>query len=259
MQTKICYYIFINTPQDGDDFVNKDIKMLEESLYTPVKDYFSRWGYKVKGEVHDCDVSALKGETFLVVEMKKTLNLEVILQATLRQKIADVVYIAVPKNERILFTKRWKNICHLLERLEIGLLLVSFRGDMSIVEEVLKAEPFNPKKDMAASNRKRVSALREFSQRRGDYNTGGSTKKKLVTAYREKALHIAALIKIAGPLGIKQLKKMGTDREKTPRILQDNHYGWFERISRGVYNLSDRGKIEIEDYKEHLKYYASKM
>ena len=36
--------------------------------------------------------------------------------------------------------------------------------------------------------------LKEFGARYGDYNTGGVTGEKLVTAYRELALHIAALL-----------------------------------------------------------------
>lgn len=236
--------------------MDKRQEIMEEDLYAPVKDYLIRQGYDVKGEVRNCDVSALKGETLLVVEMKKTLNLDVILQATLRQRVADIVYIAVPKKGRILFTKRWKNICHLLRRLEIGLLLVSFRGDVSIVEEALEPKPFSREKSRGVSNKKKSLVLKEFSERQGDYNTGGCTRKKLVTAYREKSIQIAALIKAGGPLSIKQLKDRGADCDKAAKILQDNYYDWFIRVSRGVYDLSNRGKVEIENYSELLEYYT---
>ncbi|NLP15293.1 MAG: hypothetical protein GX383_12630 [Clostridium sp.] len=231
-------------------------EILEEDLYAPVKDHLIQLGYDVKGEVKNCDVSALKGETLLVVEMKKTLNLDVILQATLRQRVADIVYIAVPKKSRILFTKRWKNICHLLRRLEIGLLLVSFRGDVSMVEEAIEPKPFSREKSRRVSNKKKSLVLKEFSQRQGDYNTGGCTRKKLVTAYREKSIQIAALLKAEGPLSIKQLKDRGADRDKVSKILQNNFYDWFIRVSRGVYDLSERGKIEIENYSELVEYYT---
>jgi len=91
--------------------MNDKKEIMEEDLYAPVKNYLTKLGYDVKGEVQNCDVTALKGETLLVVEMKKTLNLDVILQAALRQRVADIVYIAVPKKGRVLFTKRWRDIC----------------------------------------------------------------------------------------------------------------------------------------------------
>ena len=47
-----------------------------------------------------------------------------------------LVYIAVPKKGSILFTKRWKNLCHLLRRLELGLLLVTIKKDYSCVKRL---------------------------------------------------------------------------------------------------------------------------
>lgn len=228
----------------------KGKKLLEEDLYEPVKDYLVELGYDVKGEVSYCDVSAIKEDIFLVVEMKTTLNLDVILQAVLRQRIADIVYIAVPKKGKTLFTRRWKNICHLLRRLELGLLLVSFRQDKAFVEEAIRPEPFSREKSIKLSRSKRKLVLEEFSKRHGDYNVGGCTRKKLITVYREKAMQIAALLESNGPLSIKQLKDMGADCDKTAAILQDNHYAWFERVSRGVYKLTDRGREEIDNYRK---------
>lgn len=235
---------------------DKGRKILEKDLYAPVRDYLIRQGYEVKGEVRHCDVSALKDDTLLVVEMKTSLNLDVILQATLRQRMADIVYIAVPKKGKVLFTSRWNNICHLLRRLEIGLLLVSFRGNSSIVEEALSPQPFSREMSTRLAGKKRKLVLEEFSGRQGDYNIGGCTKKKLVTVYREKSIHIAALLEAHGPLSIKALRDMGTDSKKTASILQDNHYDWFDRASRGVYELSDKGKKEINDYRELAKFYV---
>ncbi|HHV29987.1 MAG TPA: hypothetical protein GXX73_10430 [Clostridium sp.] len=228
----------------------KGKKLLEEDLYKPVKDYLVGLGYDVKGEVRHCDVSAVKGDIFLVVEMKTTLNLDVILQAVLRQRIADIVYIAIPKKGKALFTRRWKNICHLLRRLELGLLLVSFRQDKAFVEEAIRPEPFSREKSINLSSRKRKLVLEEFSKRHGDYNVGGCTRKKLITVYREKALQIAVFLEANGPLSIKQLKDMGADPDKAAAILQDNYYAWFERVSRGVYRLTDRGREEIANYRK---------
>ncbi len=226
-------------------------KLIEEDLYGPVRDYLQGFGYEVRGEVKDCDIVAVKGEVLLVVEMKRTLNLDVILQGVLRQRIADLVYIAVPKKNKAMSTKRWKDTCYLLKRLQLGLLLVSLRGETAIVEEALIPYPLNKK----SSSRKKKATLKEFHGRHGDFNKGGSTGKKIVTEYREKAIHIATLLKKHGALSIKELKTMGTDAKKTNRILQNNHYGWFHRVQRGVYRLNDKGISELNDFKELVEYY----
>lgn len=235
----------------------KDKKKIlyEEDLYAPIRDYLTKEGYTVKGEVGHCDIMAVKYDDVLVVEMKKTLNLEVILQASIRQRLTDRVYIAVPKKGKVLFTKRWKNICYLLRRLELGLFLVSFKGERAFVEEVMPPQPFDRNLSKKASSRKKKSVLNEFSKRHGDYNIGGCTGKKLVTVYREQAIQIGALIGKYGDLSPKKLKELGADKDKTSKILQDNHYGWFYRVSRGLYALSDKGKSELNEYCELVDFY----
>jgi len=32
------------------------------------------------------------------------------------------------------------------------------------------------------------------------------------------------------------------------RIMADNHYGWFDRVARGVYELSDHGRRGLTDW-----------
>jgi len=267
-------------------------KIYEKELYVPVRNYLIQQGWDVKGEVKYCDVAAVKDDIFLVVEMKTSLNLDVILQAAIRQRTADIVYIAVPKNSRILFTKRWKNILYLLRRLEVGLLLVDLKfkshitgeakiekaaadkqkannaggGDIKLentgddkvkVEEVLEPKPFSRDMSRRLSGKKRNLMLKEFNARYGDYNTGGVSGERLVTAYRELALQIAALLERNGRLSIKELKALGTDNKKTAKLLQDNFYGWFQRVSRAVYELSEKGKEEIEEYREIIEYYIN--
>lgn len=155
----------------------------------------------------------------------------------------------------MLFTKRWKNICYLLRRLELGLFLVSFKGERAFVEEVMPPQPFDRNLSKKTSSRKKKSVLNEFSKRHGDYNIGGCTGKKLVTVYREQAIQIGALIGKYGDLSPKKLKELGADKDKTSKILQDNHYGWFYRVSRGLYALSDKGKSELNEYCELVDFY----
>lgn len=228
---------------------------LEQDLYGPVKSFFEAKGFAVKAEVKDCDVTAILDELLIIIEMKTVLNLDVILQAAIRQRMTDVVYIAVPKKHRLLNTKRWKNISYLLRRLELGLLLVDFKQETAFVEEAIAPKQFNQEKSKRRSKRRRQEVLNEFNERSGDYNLGGSTRTKLVTAYREKAIQIAVFLDEHKELSIKELKSYGSDPKKTAAIVQDNHYRWFERVRRGVYTLSQSGAKDLTDYQELVDYY----
>lgn len=228
----------------------------EEDMYRPVRDYLENLGYTVRSEVGHCDITAVKENELLVVEMKKSLNLDVILQAVLRQKLADKVYVAVPKPGRELFSKRWKDISYMLKRLQLGLMLVSLREDFSFVEIAFEPAVFDMARSKRQSKGKRQELLKEFNSRYGDFNTGGCTGKKLVTAYREMAIHIGCCLIKYGPLRPKDLRHMGTDAKKTTAILEKNHYGWFENISRGLYSINEKGRKEIEEHKELYEYYS---
>ena len=57
------------------------MSMLEEELYIPVKKYFERRGFRIKGEVKNCDMAGVKGDILLIVELKRSFNLKLIYQA----------------------------------------------------------------------------------------------------------------------------------------------------------------------------------
>jgi hypothetical protein len=229
----------------------------EEDLYSPIYKYLCELDYTVRSEVNHCDIAAVKGDQLLVVEMKKSLNLDVILQAVLRQKISDIVYVAVPKPGRDLFSKRWKNLSYLLKRLQLGLMVVSLKEDCSFVEVVFEPAPFDMIKSKKNSKKKKQELIKEFDARYGDFNTGGSTGKKLMTAYREMAVHIACCLEKYGPLKPKVLRQLGTDEKKTTTILRKNHYGWFDNISRGLYGINEKGRQEAAKHTELYEYYMS--
>jgi len=230
-------------------------EFFEKDLYRPVYDYLSSLGYTVRSEVNHCDIAAMKEDELLVVEMKKTLNLDVILQAVQRQKLADMVYIAVPKPGRGLFSKRWQSLCYMLKRLQLGLMVVTLKEDCSFVEVVFGPAAFDMIKSKNQSKKKRQELIKEFAARYGDFNTGGSTRKKLVTAYREMAIHIACCLMKYGQLKPKELRQLGTDEKKTTIILERNHYGWFENISKGLYAINEKGREEVSGYSELYQYY----
>jgi hypothetical protein len=86
--------------------------------------------------------------------------------------------------------------------------------------------------------------INEHLKRQGDPAAGGSTKVPIMTAYRQQALACAAALS-AGPLRPRDLKAVAPMAGK---ILLSNHYGWFERIEKGIYGLSDAGRQALEQW-----------
>lgn len=78
-----------------------------------------------------------------------------------------------------------------------------------------------------------------------------------MTAYKESCIHIAYCLQKYGPLAPKTLRQMGTG-EKTLSILHKNYYGWFNKVERGIYTLSEQGKKELKEFPQAVDYYASK-
>lgn len=226
--------------------------MKETDMYMPVKKIFESLGYKVQGEVNNIDVLAIKDDKIIIIELKTTFNLKLILQAIERQRITQDVYIAIP---RPLFKKRLsKNIKekeHLLRRLELGLIYVVTDVKIPYAQIVFDPKPFNLNR--SRSNKRKSLALKEISERTGDYNLGGSNG-KLITAYREKALTIVGLLKISGEMSVKELREK-SGNHKVQTLLANNYYKWFERVKKGTYRLSDAGQEAYEMYKNIIENY----
>ena len=217
--------------------------MQETELFQPVKVYLEKHGYTVNAEVKNCDLVATKNEEMIIVEMKTGANMKLLVQATDRQRICDSVYVAIPhpKSKR----RHYLGIQRVLKQLELGLLVVSETPLGSHVIKMFDPLPYTRQKK---SHRKR-SLITEIAERGIDYNVGGSTRTKLMTAYRKTAILIATCLDQNGPLSPKELRELGTGA-KTQPILSSNHYGWFQRIDRGVYNVTDQGRTDIRNFPE---------
>jgi hypothetical protein len=220
----------------------------ETDLYAPVRDFLAAQGYTVRGEVGGCDVTAVKGDDLIVIELKRDFSTSLLVQATQRQRIADSVYVALPRPPSREMRRRWRGLRHLLRRLEIGLIFVSFSPAGPFVEVVFHPLPYDRKRDTRA----RRAILREIAGRSGEYNQGGSTRRKLLTAYRESALFIATCLDDRGPLAPRALRAMGGG-PKTLSILASNFYGWFERVEHGVYALKPEGRAALAEYPDLVK------
>ena len=223
----------------------------ESDLFEPVQDYLVLQGYSVKAEVRHCDITAVKDDELVVIELKKNLNMSLLIQAANRQKFADSVYVAVASGIRKSRPKNFKGACHLLKRLELGLILVSFLKTKTKIEIIFHPSEFKKRK----SHKARKSIIREISGRTGNFNTGGSTGKQIVTAYRENVIHIACALAGKSGLSPAELRTSGTPGN-TQRILSDNYYGWFERVKRGVYKLHPQGQKALENYPDLVMHYT---
>ncbi len=239
-------------------FMSDKEKLLEVDLYKPIQRYFLKEGYEVYGEVNDCDIAAVKGDELIVIELKLTLNVDLLVQATKRQRLTDAVYIAIPRPKYNLRSKRWTDICHLVKRLELGLILVSTVGKGKKADVLFHPTAFDRAKSKRQNKRKREILVKEINGRSADYNVGGSTRTKIMTAYKENCIQIASYLEKYGPSSPKILREKGTG-DKTSSILTKNYYRWFERVKRGTYSITDKGKRDLAEYPELVGYYLEKV
>ena len=214
----------------------------ESELYPPIRDYLAAQGYDVKAEVEHCDVVARRGdEPPVVVELKRHLNLDLVMQAADRLKVADTVYIAFPASAPP-WRRHWRRVIALARRLGIGVLTVSRRR----VKVRLDPGPYQPR----GSATRRARLLREFERRVGDANVGGTTGVPRMTAYRQDALRCVAALD-AGPRSLDDVRaSSGVDNAAS--ICQRNVYGWFDRVERGVYELSPAGRDSLVTYGDEI-------
>jgi len=222
--------------------------VLESDLYAPLRAYLEANGYTVRAEVKDCDVAATKGDELVCIELKRALNVSLLVQAVERQRATDSVYIAIPRPKGGAWTRQWRGVRRLLRRLEVGLIFIAPRSRIRRVEIVLHPEPYAKRK---RANIRRAM-IQEMNGRSGDYNTGGSTRRKLVTAYREAALRIAHQLAQHGPSTTRALRDLGTG-PRTHSIVYDNVYGWFQRVAFGTYEITPKGIEALKEYEPLVK------
>jgi hypothetical protein len=259
----------------------------ETELYAPVKSFFEQQGYSVRGEVHHCDLVAIRGEEQpIIVELKRYFSIPLLLQAIDRLRLSRSVYVAfeLPNKGRAPHGASWPELRKLCQMLGIGMITVQFfkRKQPSVLVEChppkasssslaaaapaaallalsLPALPSVENGDADAvplyapallprlNKRAAEGIVREFKERRADYNVGGSSKRKLMTSYREKALHLAQLLQHHGTLSPVRLREL-TGNAKAAGLLQKNYYRWFQRVERGIYRLTPLGEEALLTY-----------
>jgi hypothetical protein len=213
--------------------------MAETALSAPVKRFLERLGFAVKGEIDGCDILAIRADdppVLVIAELKLGLSFELVLQAVDRLTAADEVWLAVPQTRKGRDRdRRAHRLCRLLG---VGLLTVNLRTGH--VEPECAPGPYSPRLD----KRWRSRLMREFDRRRGDPMEGGINRRRIMTAYRQTALALAACLS-AGPQRPRDLRHITAD---AGAILPRNVYGWFERIGPGLYALTPLGQQEVAEF-----------
>lgn len=213
-------------------------KAREADLYPPIKAYLQRQGYAVKGEVGAADVVGRRGDDLVVVELKLGFSLALFHQGVERLLTTDHVYLAVPAGGQ---AKALKANVKLARRAGLGVMTVRLRDGH--VEVLADPGPYAARQ----SKKKKTRLLRAFDRLQGDPNEGGATRHGIVTGYRQDALRCARFLAVHGPSKGAQVKAWAEVPQAT-QIMAADHYGWFNRVSRGVYELTDVGRKGLADY-----------
>lgn len=214
--------------------------MTETALYAPVKRFLEDLGYDVKGEIGSCDIVALREAEpplLVIAELKQAFNLELVLQAVDRLPACDEIWVAVRASTHGRGRERDPRVIKLCRRLGLGLLVVSAAGTVAALAEPALWQP-------RANLKRRSRLLTEHRRRVGDPTAGGSTRSPIMTAYRQRALACAAAL-ASGPGRPRDLKPLAAD---AAGILQHNVYGWFERVTRGLYGLTETGRLALQHW-----------
>jgi hypothetical protein len=257
----------------------------ETDLYPPVKAFFAGRGYDVKAEIGGCDLFAVHPDEPdpTIVEMKKIFTLPLLLQGIDRQKTGASVWLAVERNrtKRGAHNQRFPELTALCRRLRLGFMTITFyktkepvlevwcepgtgagqRRAGAAVDAAAEASSFYAADPVPTGSRSRKRAsrlLKEFTDRSGDYNLGGSTGRKLVTAYRERALQCALALRCHGPSSPRKIRDW-TSCVNAGSLLRDNVYGWFAKVEKGIYRLTSAGEQALQEYTDITSVWASRF
>jgi len=202
----------------------------ESDLYAPIKKLLESLNFIAKGEIKNCDIAAIRDDELWIVELKRHMSVDLIYQAMTRQSISPFVFVAIPRPKRVN-----RQMLKLLKKLELGLITVSMDSPVVRAEIVLFPNVSNAKYG------KRAAILRKEINGRISDTPGGSTGIPIITAYKERCIKIACFLSQAESFSPKGLRDHGCEQD-AGFILRNNHYGWFERISRGQYKLTETGR-----------------
>ncbi len=223
---------------------------LESDLFSPVKALFEQNGYEVNGEVKGCDLAAVKGDILAVCELKKSFNLKLVYQLMERKKLTSEVYAVIP-TPKSFRAKHTKSMLELLKKLGVGLVVVS-------PETMLAQVVVNPDGNSENPTKKRINTRKKIIAEvngRLSNNLGGINKTEIMTLYKENSLAALCYAENNEILKTRFLKK------EIVNAVRSNYYEWFERVGRGEYVMTEKGKTALneEKYKTVVDYYRNEV
>lgn len=223
--------------------------MRESDLYEPLRNWLHGQGYQVSAEVGNCDLVArgpTSDENPLILELKLRMSLDLIAQGVRRQEISPSVYLVIPLQGSRDHLRNSRSVLRVLRKLELGLIYVRFLRTGTRVEVHIHPAP-TPHRGRPARRR---AILREIDGRYAELNRAGQTsREERFSAYRQRAIRVAALLRDSEtePVSPAQLRDRGAP-DTVQQILSKNHYGWFDRVSRGQYRLNEAGNQALQRY-----------
>jgi len=227
--------------------------MKESDLFIPIKTYLEHQGYSVHSEVKNCDIVAKKDEEIIIIELKKNFSVDLLIQAVKRKEITHSVYVAIPVCQGKRVPNNFSGIKRLLRRLETGLILVYLMKTKTKIEIVLHPKEYN----LRRQHKKRVQIIKEISGRFKEFNKGGSPSTvERITAYKQKSIKIAYLLNQHNESSPKQLINSGADNNAA-QMLNQNIYGWFDKVKRGIYKLNTAGMKVLKEYPDLIEIFKS--
>ena len=119
------------------------------------------------------------------------------------------------------------------------MILVDIQKTISYVEVVIDQTSYLPRKNKS----KQKLLEKEFKTRIGDPQQGGSTRKTAgITTYRQRCIRIAKHLLTQEHSTGHAINK-AIDEPQATKMLSNNYYAWFEKVSHGVYQLSAQGRL----------------
>ena len=222
------------------------MSLKETDMYGPLKEFLEKEGYIVHSEVEDIDVMAQRDDEICIVEMKTAFNLKLVYQLMERLKITDQVYAYVPLEKGGRWPKSYKRMCRLLKHMRCGLMTLDQHMRRNVVVE------FDPNDFIVRKNyQKKNRALKEFAGRSVDLNQGGSVGKIVFTRYKEKAIRIAMYLLKRGASSTRDIRE-DLDIVDATIILVRNHMRWFDRVEKGVYQVTSNFEFFRLQYKKEV-------
>lgn len=216
----------------------------EQDFYIPIKKHFEKQGFDVKAEVNDCDCVCVKDDLMIICEFKLRFNITLVFQGLDRQKLADYVYLCIPKYKGKVGYRNFLKAKNLVTRLGLGLILVNLDNNNSVCEVVVLPQNVGIRKN----TKKKNNLIKEYNGRKFDLNQGGQTGQKINTVFRETCIRLLCAFEIEEEISTRKLVAYYGFEKGVTGILYRNALGYFSRTNKkGVYRMSNIGKLALDN------------